>query len=79
MRVRDLGEGAGIVQAPGTKNAWRNRPVYVEPWARPYLMQLAKGNLPDVPVLATARIWPYGPFPNLAPNAGGWTFPSNSA
>jgi integrase len=47
VRRRDLDERAHTVHVHGTKNAWRDRPVFVEGWAWPYIAAAAKGKLPD--------------------------------
>jgi len=47
IRRRDLDEKTKSVQVHGTKNVWRDRPVFVEAWAWPYLETAAKGKLPD--------------------------------
>ena len=47
VRRRDLDEKTKSVHVHGTKNAWRDRPVFVETWAWPYIEAAAKGKLPD--------------------------------
>lgn len=47
VRRRDVSDGAAVVQVHGTKTPWRNRPVNVEPWARPYLLRQCGSLLPD--------------------------------
>ncbi|MDX2061295.1 MAG: tyrosine-type recombinase/integrase [Gemmatimonadales bacterium] len=47
VRRRDLDEKDRTVHIRGTKNAWRDRPVFVEDWAWPYLDKAAKDKLPD--------------------------------
>lgn len=54
LRVRDVTSDAMVVQAHGTKNSWRNRPAYVEAWARPYLVAACRGKLPDAAVFEGA-------------------------
>jgi integrase len=50
VRKRDVDERSRTVHVHGTKNAWRNRPVFVEDWAWPYIAAAAKGKLPDAPL-----------------------------
>jgi integrase len=47
---RDVDEKTQTVHVHGTKNSWRDRPVFVEEWAWPYIVAAAKGKLPDAPL-----------------------------
>lgn len=38
------------IHVHGTKNHWRDRLVFVAPWAWPYIAAAAKGKLPDAPL-----------------------------
>lgn len=50
VRVRDVDQANRSVHVHGTKNAWRNRPVYVEDWAWEYIARCLKGKFPDSPL-----------------------------
>ncbi len=47
VRRRDVNDAASRILIRGTKNQWRTRPVYLEPWARPYIVAHMKNMLPD--------------------------------
>jgi integrase len=40
------------IHVHGTKNSWRDRPVYAEEWAWPYIVKAAKGKFADSPLFA---------------------------
>jgi integrase len=50
VRRRDVDERSQTVHVHGTKNSWRDRPVFVEEWAWPYIVAASKGKLPDAPL-----------------------------
>jgi hypothetical protein len=50
VRRRDVDDKNRTVHGHGTKNSWRDRPVFVEDWAWPYVAAAAKGKLPDAPL-----------------------------
>lgn len=50
VRKRDVDEKQRTVHVHGTKNSWRDRPVFVEDWAWPRIAAEAKGKLPDAPL-----------------------------
>lgn len=52
VRRRDVDLNQKTVHVHGTKNSWRDRPVFVEAWAWPYLAAAAKGKLPDALLFA---------------------------
>lgn len=54
VRRRDIDESNRTVHVHGTKNTWRDRPVWVEDWAWTYIMAAAKGKLPDAPLFVCA-------------------------
>ena len=47
VRRRDVNDDGSRVLIRGTKNQWRTRPVYVEPWARRYLVAYMRNLLPE--------------------------------
>ena len=50
VHVRDVDPATRAVHAKGSKTAWRNRVIYVEPWAWPFVQVATADKLPDAPL-----------------------------
>lgn len=70
VKRRDVDLARQTVHIRGTKNSWRNRPVFVDDWAWPHVVAAAKDKLPDAPLFQDSDGAPATYYRALAAHRG---------